>query len=220
LEKHFHIIFIVSEKQKSSFEIPECYNQLICTALYFSPSILVRLRTCQISDHIVAQIINFIVERIKPCVRRAYYCLSLDKDFPEAEKIMEFAGKEHVYCSIIESVSHFLQLKKHFSWDLSDPCKMNVLPHLINSVRRKIDTDEKSGKIMFFVKGKWFFENSVKTLWQQLKQFGDDHELHVSVTTAFPSVDYKVLWFIVVIVVFSPCSKLKSVLSKKYHTNL
>lgn len=194
LEKHFHIIFIVSEKQKSSFKIPECYNQQICTILYVSPFILAHQKTCQISDHIVTQIINFILKKLKPCVRRVYYCLSLDQDFPEPEEIMNFVGREHVYCSIIKSVNNFLQLSNHFFWDNSDPCKMNMLPVLINNVQRKLDTDEKSGKLMLFLRGKWLFEvHSVKTLWQELREFGDEHKLHVSVTTAFPSVEYKVL---------------------------
>ena len=133
-------------------------------------------------------------KKLKPCVRRAYYCLSLDQDFPEPEEIMNFVGREHVYCSIIKSVNNFLQLSNHFFWDNSDPCKMNMLPVLINNVQRKLDTDEKSGKLIFFLRGKWLFEvHSVKTLWQELREFGDEHKLHVSVTTAFPSVEYKVL---------------------------
>ena len=191
LKQNFHVIFIVSERQKSSFKIPKDFNQQICTTLHFSSS---QQKTCRISDHIITQIINFIVQKIKPCVRRAYYCLSLDRDFPEAEKIMDIVGREHVYCSIIKSFSDFLQLNNHFTWDISDPCKMNVLPILINNVRREIDTNEKSGKLMFFLEGKWFFKWSVKALWKQLRQFGDEHQLHVSVTTAFPSVEYKVIY--------------------------
>ncbi|XP_065909288.1 uncharacterized protein [Dysidea avara] len=193
LEMYFCVIFIVPESQRSvcSFEIPSYFNQQICTTLY--APILSHQRTCQVSDHIVTRIIMFIRNQLKYGVRRAYYYLSTNDGVLDVDKVMDYTGREHVYCSNIKSVQDFLNLRSYFSWDVSDPCKVNVFPVLTNNEPHETVTSEMSGKLMFFVQGESFFEKSVKDLWKQLQQFGDMHKLHVSVTSAFPTVRCEVV---------------------------
>ena len=189
LKKYFHVIIIVPKSPINNIKIdPKTFNQQMYTTLYISPFVLARQNTI---DYIVTQIIIFVVDKLKPLVRRAYYCLSTDKGCLKTEELMDYG--EHVYCSMIKSLEDFLQLQYHLFDDTNDPCIMNVFPILKNNVPRETVISKKSGKAMFFVEGKWFYDKSVKNLWYQLRQFGDEQGLHVSVTTAFPTnVDKKV----------------------------
>ena len=145
-----------------------------------------------ISCHIVAQIMacfsNGLLQTHR--CRRAYYCLSEDANFPDGLQFMKYTGHEHVYCSVLRSVNDFLDLKNHFKYDIDDPTKMNILPYLENDFQR--DIRDNSGKLMLFVQGEAFFQKPVKTLWKELRKFGNEHRMPVSVTTAFPSVEFKV----------------------------
>ena len=68
LKKYFELIFIVPKSPATIFEIPAHLNQQICTTLYVSPFVLARLKY----TNCVTQIINYIVNKLKPRVRRAY----------------------------------------------------------------------------------------------------------------------------------------------------
>ena len=68
---------------------------------------------------------------------------------------------------------------------------MTMFPLLRNDVPR-VPFTENSGKLLFFCLGEKYYGIPVASLWEELEQFGNKYSLHVSVTTAFPSVDYEV----------------------------
>jgi len=184
---YFHMIILTDNVRLT----PDTYSRQNCTVIQVSSHCLRKVN--QISDHIAAQIMvcfsNGLFQKYR--CRRAYYCLSEDKSFPDGLEFIEYTGYEHVYCSVIRSIKDFLDLQNHFKNDMNDPTKMNVVPLLKNDVQRD-RTGDNSGKLMFFLHGEMYFGKSVKVLWKDLKNFGDTHCLSVSVTTAFPSVDYEV----------------------------
>jgi len=187
LRNYFHMVILTDNVHHT----PNTYGRQNCTVIQVSSHCLRKVK--QISDHIAAQIMacfsNGLFQNYR--CRRAYYCLSEDKSFPDGLQFIEYTGYEHVYCSVIRSIKDFLDLQNHFKNDMNDPTKMNVAPLLKNNIQRD-RTGDNSGKLMFFLHGEMYFGKSVKVLWKDLKNFGDTHCLSVSVTTAFPSVDYEV----------------------------
>ena len=188
LTNYFHIIILVDDIRS---HIPNTHGRQNCTVIEVSSQFLRKVD--DMSNHIATQIMmcfsNGLFQR-RRC-RRAYYCLSEDDDFPDGFQLMEYTGHEHVYCSVLRSVQDFLDLQYYFREDVNDPTKMNVCCLLKNNFSRQRYGD-KSGKLMFFVRGEVFFKKSVTFLWKELEKFGNTHHLPVSVTTAFPSVDYEV----------------------------
>lgn len=187
---YFHVIILIDNICHAPYT---SYMQNI-TVIKISSQFLKRVN--HISDHIVTQIMmcfsNGLLQTHR--CRRAYYCLSEDTDFPYGLQFMEHTGHEHVYCTVLRSVKDFVDLQWHFRHDINDPIKMNVFPLLTNDVPR--DRSDNSGKLMFFVRGETYYKKSVTMLWKGLRNFGNEHNLPVSVTTGFPSVDYEVCNFI------------------------
>jgi len=188
LNKYFYVV-IINEAGNCSdtvISFPPSFNQQNCSIIEVPPSSLRNVDTIQ--DHIVTQILVFLQQY---CCRRAYYCLSLDSNFPEGSKIMEHTGYEYTYCTVMKSVRDFMHLDMHHFRESNDPTKMTVFPLLRNDVPR-MPSSEKSGKLLFFCLGEIYYHTSVATLWKELEQFGNKYSLHVSVTTAFPSVQFEV----------------------------
>ena len=186
---YFHIIILVDNIS----QCPNTYGTQNCTVIEVSSQFLRKVN--DISDHITTQIMMCFSNglfQMHRC-RRAYYCLSEDDDFPDGFQFMKHTSHEHVYCSVLRSVKDFLDLQLYFRED-SDPTKMNVCCLLKNNVLHERHGNN-SGKLMFFVRGEIFFKKSVAFLWKELEKFGNKHSLPVSVTTAFPSVDYEVKTF-------------------------
>ena len=187
LTSYFHIIILVDDIS----HIPNVHGTQNCTVIEVSSQFLRKVN--DISNHIATQIMMCFSNglfQMHRC-RRAYYCLSEDDDFPDGFRFMECTSCEHVYCSVLRSVQDFLDLQGYFREDVDDPTKMNVCCLLKNVFSRQRYGD-KSGKLMCFVRGEIFFSKSVAFLWKELEKFGNTHHLPVSVTTAFPSVDYEV----------------------------
>ena len=184
---YFHVIIMTD-----NFHHAPPYTSNMHNATFVTISSHFFKRVNHISDHIVTQIMlcfsNGLLQKHR--CRRAYYCLSEDANFPEGLRFMEYTGHEHVYCAIFRSVKDFLDLQYHFIDDEIDPIKMNMFPLLTNDIPRI--RGDNSGKLMFFVNGERYYGKSVTALWKELKKFGNEQCLPVSVTTAFPSVDYKV----------------------------
>jgi len=188
LNKYFYVVIINEAGHRSDTVIsfPLSFKQQNCSIIEVPPSSLRNVDTIQ--DHIVTQILVFLQQY--RC-RRAYYCLSLDSNFPEGSKIMEHTGCEYTYCTVMKSVHEFMYLDMYHFRESNDPTKMTVFPLLRNDVSR-MPSSEKSGKLLFFCFGETYYGIPVASLWQQLEQFGNKHSLHVSVTTAFPSVEFEV----------------------------
>ena len=205
---YFHIIILIDRVCQIPYT---SYNQNI-TVIQNSSQFLKRVN--HVSDHIVTQIMmcfsNGLLQTHR--CRRAYYCLSKDINFPDGLQFMECTGHEHVYCAVLRSVKDFLDLQYHFRNDINDPIKMNVFPVLKNNILR--EWGDNSGKLMFFVKGERYFNKTVTTLWKELRTFGNAHSLPVSVTTAFPSVDYEVK----IICIRSSLHVLKSIVATFMYT--
>lgn len=183
---YFHVIIMIDNFHHAPYT---SYLHNV-TVIAISSQFLKRVNN--ISNHILTQIMmcfsNGLLNTHR--CRRAYYCLSEDENFPDGLQFMEFTGTEHVYCAVFKSVRDFLNLQQHFVDDKRDPIKMNMFPLLKNDIPR--GRGGNSGKLMFFVNGERYFGKSVTALWKELEKFGNEHGLSVSVTTAFPSVDYKV----------------------------
>ena len=188
---YFHVIIMTD-----NFHCAPPYTSYMHNVTVVTISSQFLKRVNHISDHIVTQIMlcfsNGLLQTHR--CRRAYYCLSEDANFPEGLQFMECTGHEHVYCAVFRSVKDFLDLRYHFIDDQIDPIKMNMFPLLRNDIPRI--RGDNSGKLMFFVNGERYYGKSLTALWKELKKFGNEHCLPVSVTTAFPSVDYKVTNFI------------------------
>ena len=188
LSCYFHVIILMD----SMHQIPHTPYKQNITVIQNSSQFLKRVN--HVSDHIVTQIMmcfsNGLLQAYR--CRRAYYCLSEDANFPEGLQFMECTGHEHVYCDVLRSVKDFLDLQDHFRNDMNDPIKMNVFPLLKNDFLH--DSGDNSGKLMFFAQER-FYDKTVTTLWEELRTFGNAHSLPVSVTTAFPSVDYEVKYY-------------------------
>ena len=187
LVHYFHVIILVDPASHA----PDTHGVKNCTVIRVKSQFLRNVN--HISDHIVTQIMMCFSNGLfqKHRYRRAYYCLSEDADFPNGLNFMGYTGHEHVYCSVLRSVKDFLDLEYYFRFDVNDPAKMNVYRLLKNDFQRG-EYGDNSGKLMFFVHGEAYFRKSITFLWKELKKFGNTHELPVSVTTAFPSVDYEV----------------------------
>ena len=104
---------------------------------------------------------------------------------------MEHTGYEYTYCTVIKSVNNFVYLDKFHFRESDDPAKITMFPLLRNDVPH-VPITENSGKLPFFCLGEKYYGTPVASLWEELEQFGNKYSLHVSVTTAFPSVDYEV----------------------------
>ena len=195
LTKNFHIIVIECNTVLPDFVSLHRGSYTISKNV---PSSLLR-NVKNPSEHLVTLIMAYIAEQKAKYTRRAYYCLSADHSFPVSTKMIDVVGHEFVYCCIIKSVKDFVSLQKcgHFSY-YDDPTKMRLYRILQNSIPRDF-IPSKGGKLMHFVRDQHNIEEKVKSLWQELKQFGDRNSLHVNVTTAFPSVDYLVSFKIVII---------------------
>ncbi|XP_065909519.1 uncharacterized protein [Dysidea avara] len=188
LNKHFYVVIINEAGHCSDvINFPPTFKQQNCSILKVPPSSLRNVGTIQ--DHVVTQMLMFLQQY--HC-RRAYYCLSLDSNFPDGSKIMEHTGYEYTYCTVIKSVNNFVYLDKFHFRESDDPAKMTMFPLLRNDVPRVLIT-ENSGKLLFFCLGEKYYGTPVASLWEELEQFGNKYSLHVSVTTAFPSVDYEVI---------------------------
>ena len=182
LNKYFFVIIITEAdgNHSSTINFPPNFQQQNCSIVKASSSSL--RHAVNISDHIITQILMFLQQY--HC-RRAYYCLSLDSNFPKGSTIMEHTGCEYTYCTVIKSVEDFIYLDNHHFRESDDPTKMTVFPLLRNDVPRGPIT-ENSGKLLLFCFGEKHFNVHVKSLWEELVQFGNKYSLHVSVTTAFP----------------------------------
>lgn len=193
LTNYFHIIILVDDIS----HMPNIHGRQNCTVIEVPSQFLRKVN--DISNHIATQIMMCFSNglfQMRRC-RRAYYCLSEDENFPDGFQFMEHTGYEHVYCSVLRSVQDFLDLQYYFRDNLDDPIKMNVCCLLKNNFSRQRYGD-KSGKLMFFVRGEVFFRKGVTFLWKELEKFGNTHHFPVSVTTAFPSVVYEVKAYILV----------------------
>ena len=183
---YFHVIIMID----NFHHVPYISYMHNVTVIAISSQFLKRANN--ISEHILSQIMmcfsNGLLQAHR--CRRAYYCLSEDPDFPDGLQFMKYTGPEHVYCAVFRSVNDFLSLQWHFVDDKSNPNKMNMFPLLKNDIPR--DRGDNSGKLMFFVQGEVYYKKHVTILWMELKKFGKEYGLPVSVTTAFPSVDYEV----------------------------
>jgi len=187
LRKYFYVIIIneVDGDHSSAINFPPNFQQQNCSIIGVPPS---SLRLVNISDHVVTQILMFIQQY--HC-RRAYYCLSLDTNFPKGSTFMQHTGCEYTYCAVIKSVKDFVYLDNYHFRESADPIKMNVFPLLRNGVPRE-DYTENSGKLLLFCRGERYFNTPVTSLWEELALYGNKYSLHVSVTTAFPSVEFEV----------------------------
>ena len=191
LNKYFYVVIIneVGHHSGAAISFPPSFKQQNCSILEVPPSSLRNVDTIQ--DHFVSQMLLFLQQY---CCRRAYYCLSLDSNFPEGSKIMELTGHEYTYCTVIKSVNDFIYLDKYHFRESNDPAKMTVFPLLRNDVPR-VPFTKKSGKLLYFCHGERHYYKKkvpVALLWEELERFGNKYSLHVSATTAFPSVEFEV----------------------------
>ena len=193
LKIYFHVVVLIDDVH----HIPNTSDMQNCTVVEILPQFLRRVK--HISYHIATQIMMYFSNGLFQThrCRRAYYCLSENTDFPDGFQFMEYTGTEHVYCCVLRSVKDFLDLQHYFKDNINDPTKMNVCFLLKNDFPRNLS--ENSGKLMFFVQGEFYYRKHVTTLWKELRKFGNEYSLPVSVTTAFPSVKYevkycKILW--------------------------
>ena len=188
--KNFHIIIVI-ECNASLPDLVSLHTSCY-TILKDVPSSLLR-NVKNPSEHIATLIMAYIADQKARYTRKAYYCLSADDSFPQSTKMIYEVGREFVYCCILKSVKDFVMLHKcgHFSEHYDDPTKMRLYRILQNSIPRDFIPD-KGGKLMHFVNDHHTFTRDVKSMWHELKIFGDRNSLHVNVTTAFPSVDYLV----------------------------
>jgi len=185
LKKYFHVVIVIENGCKlSAARFPLSFNQQNYTIIKIPSEDIRNVHT--IPDHIVVQMMMFLNQY--RC-RRAYYCLSLDPSFPEKSEIMKHSDVEYTYCSVIKTVEDFIYLDKKYFTESDDPTVMNVYHLLKNDVPRA-PVSEKSGKLMIFSPSEMYLDNnSVSSVWKELKHFGDIHSLHVSITTAFPATD-------------------------------
>ena len=198
LSENFHVIIITEcGMLKVSFGRLDPNN---CSIIHSIPQRMLR-NVINPSDHIATLIMAHLIEYAKSYGRKAFWCLSADKSFPQNTKIIDLIGDEFVYCSVIKSIDDFLSLKGLLFQNCpEDPVKMRLYHLLQNGVPRDDSDPEKCGKIMFFHHGDeysrkigrqpWPTVIKVQTLWQELKKFADNYDrypLHISVTTAFPS---------------------------------
>ena len=188
LRRYFHVVILIENSYRTyAVRFPPSFNKQYCTIIKI-PSEIIR-NVSDIRGHIVTQLMVFVNQY--RC-RRAYYCLSTDHTFPGGSEIMEHTDAEYTYCSVIRAIEDFIYLDAYYFKDSDDPTVMNVYQLLTNHIPRS-PVSEKSGKLMIFSRGEMYFDNnSVPSVWKELKQFGNNHSLHVSITTAFPSVDHLV----------------------------
>ena len=193
LSENFHVI-IVAECGMLKDNLKNL-NPKIYTVLHAVPSRMLRNVTDP-SSHIATLIMAHLTEHAKSDDRKAYYCLSADKNFPINTEIINLIGDEFVYCCVIKSIEDFLDLKELFQKYPHDPVKMRLYRLLQNSIPRDDSDPENCGKIMFFHYGDEYTRKTtwpkikVQTLWEEIKIFADNYEpypLHVSITTTFPS---------------------------------
>ena len=193
LTKNFHIIIIDCDALFLGHAVlDENY-----TVLKNIPSRMLR-NVKNPSEHIATLLVKHITVNTQKS-RRAYYCLSGDKNFPLNNEMISVSGREFVYCCVLKSVKDFrgLLYLGYFSEDFEDPANMRLHRIIEYSIPRDTSNPNKGGKLMYFNYGDHNIAGvSVQLLWRGLRQFGDINHYHVSVTTAFPSVDYLVRKFI------------------------
>ena len=190
LSENFHVVIVTEcDGLKVNFKHVVAEN---CTVIPAVPARMLRNVACP-CDHIATVVMAHLTEYAKSNDRRAYYCLSADKNFPINTDMIDLIGDEFVYCCVIKSIKDFLNLEKWFQKS-DDPVKMRLYHLLQNSVPRDDSDPENCGKIMFFIYGDKFGSQrpqiEVQTLWKELKMFADNYDLyplHVSVTTSFPT---------------------------------
>ena len=196
LSENFHVIILAEcDMQKINFKKLGSENYTVISAV---PSRMLR-NVSNPSDHIATLIMAHLTEYSKSNDRKAFYCLSSDKNFPVNTEIINCIGDEFVYCCVIKSIADFLNMESIFQKYPDDPVNMRLYRLLQNDVPRDDSDHENCGKIMFFHHGDEYVRKTgpgqwpkikVQLLWQQLKQFADSYypyPLHVSITTAFPS---------------------------------
>ena len=196
LSENFHVIILAEcDMQKINFKKLGSENYTVISAV---PSRMLR-NVSNPSDHIATLIMAHLTEYSKSDDRKAFYCLSSDKNFPVNTEMINCIGDEFVYCCVIKSIADFLNMESIFQKYPDDPVNMRLYHLLQNDVPRDDSDHEKCGKIMFFHHGEEYVRKTgpgqwpkikVQLLWQQLKQFADSYypyPLHVSITTAFPS---------------------------------
>ena len=106
MNKYFYVVIINEAGHRSDvIGFPPTFKQQNCSILKVPPSSLRNVGTIQ--DHVVTQMLMFLQQY--HC-HRAYYCLSLDSNFPDGFKIMEHTGYEYTYFTVIKSVNNFVYL--------------------------------------------------------------------------------------------------------------